>query len=236
MNPVLELRAVSKEYPGSPPVVALDRVDLTIRSGELVAIVGPSGSGKSTLLHVMGTLDRPTAGAVLLEGRDVTGCSDAEVSRLRARTIGFVFQQFFLLDGATALDNVATGLLYRDRERGAGLVVAERRDRAVEALEMVGLGHRLSHRPGQLSGGERQRVAIARALVGRPALVLADEPTGNLDSVSGNRVLDLLLELHAGGATIAVITHDREVADRLGRRVVLRDGRIEDDAIPGRAA
>ena len=236
MKPVLELRGVTKEYPGSPPVVALDRVDLTIRRGELLAIVGPSGSGKSTLLHVMGTLDRPSAGAVLLEGRDVTGCSDAEVSRLRARTIGFVFQQFFLLEGATALDNVATGLLYRDRERGAGLAVAERRERAVEALEMVGLGHRLQHRPGQLSGGERQRVAIARALVGRPALVLADEPTGNLDSAAGARILDLLLELHAGGATIAVITHDREVADRLGRRVLLRDGRIEDDAVPGRAA
>jgi putative ABC transport system ATP-binding protein len=175
---------------------------------------------------------------VLLEGRDVTDCSDTELSRLRARTIGFVFQQFFLLEGATALDNVATGLLYRDRDRGrsSGVPLAERRARAAEALEMVGLGHRLGHRPGELSGGERQRVAIARALVGRPALVLADEPTGNLDSASGGRILDLLLELHAGGATIAVITHDREVASRLGRRVVLRDGRIEDDAVPGRAA
>ena len=242
---VLELRKVSREYPGSPPVVALDRVDLAIRPGELLAIVGPSGSGKSTLLHVMGTLDRPTAGAVLLEGRDVTTCSDAELSRLRARTIGFVFQQFFLLEGSTALDNVATGLLYRDRDsaaaagrrrQGSGLPLPERRARAAEALEMVGLGHRLGHRPGELSGGERQRVAIARALVGRPALVLADEPTGNLDSASGGRILDLLLELHAGGATIAGITHDREVASRLGRRVVLRDGRIEDDAVPGRAA
>jgi putative ABC transport system ATP-binding protein len=239
--PVLELRAVSKEYPGSPPVVALDRVDLAIRAGELLAIVGPSGSGKSTLLHVMGTLDRPSGGAVLLEGRDVTDCSDAELSRLRARTIGFVFQQFFLLEGATALDNVATGLLYRDagagassrRGRGPGLPLPERRARAAEALEMVGLGHRLGHRPGELSGGERQRVAIARALVGRPALVLADEPTGNLDSVSGNRILELLLDLHAGGATIAVITHDREVAGRLGRKVVLRDGRIEDDRPAG---
>ena len=243
--PVLELQAVSKEYPGSPPVVALDRVDLAIHPGELLAIVGPSGSGKSTLLHVMGTLDRPTAGSVLLAGRDVTACSDAEVSRLRARTIGFVFQQFFLLEGSTALDNVATGLLYRDRDgagpagrgrRGPGLPLPERRARAAEALEVVGLGHRLHHRPGELSGGERQRVAIARALVGQPALVLADEPTGNLDSASGGRILDLLLELHAGGATIAVITHDREVADRLGRRVVLRDGRIEDDRVPGRAA
>jgi putative ABC transport system ATP-binding protein len=232
--PVLELEAVSKEYPGSPPVVALDRVDLAIQAGELLAIVGPSGSGKSTLLHVMGTLDRPTAGAVRLEGREVTDCSDAELSRLRARTIGFVFQQFFLLEGNSALDNVATGLLYRDRDRrGLGLPLPERRARAAEALERVGLGHRLGHRPGELSGGERQRVAIARALVGRPALLLADEPTGNLDSAAGNRILDLLLELNAGGATIAVITHDREVADRLGRRVFLRDGRIEHDRPSG---
>jgi putative ABC transport system ATP-binding protein len=231
-QPVLELRAVSKEYPGSPPVVALDRVDLAIHSGELLAIVGPSGSGKSTLLHVMGTLDRPSYGSVLLEGRDVTACSDTELSRLRARTIGFVFQQFFLLEGSTALDNVATGLFYRERT----MDLAERRARAAAALEKVGLGHRLGHRPGELSGGERQRVAIARALVGQPALVLADEPTGNLDSVAGGRILDLLLELHGEGVTIAVITHDREVAERLGRRVTLRDGRIEHDLPSGRAA
>ncbi|HET9772421.1 MAG TPA: ABC transporter ATP-binding protein [Acidimicrobiia bacterium] len=231
-TPVLELAGVSKQYPGSPPVVALDRVDLAIGAGELVAIVGPSGSGKSTLLHVMGTLDRPTSGAVRLEGRDVTERSDAELSRLRGRTIGFVFQQFFLLEGSTAVDNVATGLLYRDRN----MTPAERRERAAAALETVGLGHRLGHRPGELSGGERQRVAIARALVGRPALLLADEPTGNLDSSSGARILDLLLDLNAAGVTIAVITHDREVADRLGRRVMLRDGRIESDAAPGRAA
>ena len=229
--PVLELRQASKEYPGSPPVVALDQVDLAIHSGELLAIVGPSGSGKSTLLHVMGTLDRPSRGSGLLDGRDVTACNDAELSRLRARTIGFVFQQFFLLEGSTALDNVATGLLYRERD----MTPAERREHAAAALEQVGLGHRLFHRPGELSGGERQRVAIARALVGKPALVLADEPTGNLDSVSGGRILDLLLELHGAGVTIAVITHDREVADRLGRRIMLRDGRIEDDLVPGRA-
>jgi len=230
--PVLELLGVTKEYPGSPPVLALDSVDLAIHPGELLAIVGPSGSGKSTLLHVMGTLDRPTAGTVRLEGRDVTDCSDAEVSRLRAASIGFVFQRFFLLEGLTALDNVAAGLLYRER----GLTPAERRERAAAALEMVGLGHRLRHRPGELSGGECQRVAIARALVGRPALVLADEPTGNLDSAAGARILDLLLELHAGGATIAVITHDNEVADRLGRRLSIRDGRIEADRFSGRAA
>jgi putative ABC transport system ATP-binding protein len=180
----------------------------------------------------MGTLDRPTTGVVRVEGRDVTGCSDADLSRLRARTIGFVFQQFFLLDGATAVDNVATGLLYRDR----ALSPDARRARAAEALERVGLGHRLGHRPGELSGGERQRVAIARALVGRPALVLADEPTGNLDSAAGARILDLLLELNSEGATIAVITHDREVAERLGRRVSIRDGRIDDEVLPGRAA
>ncbi|HEV7863230.1 MAG TPA: ABC transporter ATP-binding protein [Acidimicrobiia bacterium] len=238
MTPVLELDNVSKEYPGLTPVVALDRVNLSIEAGELLAIVGPSGSGKSTLLHVMGTLDRPSSGCVRLEGRDVTDCNDTDLSRLRARSIGFVFQQFFLLEGSTALDNVATGLLYRDRDgdgpggrgrRGAGFPLPERQAEASRALEMVGLGHRLGHRPGQLSGGERQRVAIARALVGRPALVLADEPTGNLDSAAGGRILDLLLELNAGGATIAVITHDREVADRLGRRVFLRDGRIEND-------
>jgi putative ABC transport system ATP-binding protein len=238
MTPVLELDNVSKEYPGLTPVMALDRVNLSIEAGELLAIVGPSGSGKSTLLHVMGTLDRPSSGCVRLEGRDVTDCNDTDLSRLRARSIGFVFQQFFLLEGSTALDNVATGLLYRDRDgdgpggqgrRGAGFPLPERQAEASRALEMVGLGHRLGHRPGQLSGGERQRVAIARALVGRPALVLADEPTGNLDSAAGGRILDLLLELNAGGATIAVITHDREVADRLGRRVFLRDGRIEND-------
>ena len=223
--PVLELDGVSKEYPGSPPVVALDRVDLAIHAGDLVAIVGPSGSGKSTLLHVMGTLDRPSAGAVRVEGRDITGCSDAELSRLRARTIGFVFQQFFLLDGSTAVDNVATGLLYRDRN----LAPEERRAGAAEALERVGLGHRLGHRPGELSGGERQRVAIARALVGNPALVLADEPTGNLDSTTGQGVLELLRDLNRErGLTMMLVTHDLQIAHQADRVVRLAEGRIEE--------
>jgi putative ABC transport system ATP-binding protein len=224
---VLELRGVVKEYPTDPPTRVLHGVDLRVDRGELVAIVGPSGSGKSTLLNIIGTLDLPTHGTVRVAGHDVSTLSDEDLSALRSTQIGFVFQQFFLLSGMTSVDNVADGLLYR------GVPRRVRRARAAEALERVGLAHRMHHNPEKLSGGERQRVAIARALVGEPALVLADEPTGNLDSVSSASIMALLHELHAGGSTILVITHDHEIAASLPRQVSLRDGRIERDSALG---
>jgi len=218
---VLQIDDVSRAYAGG--VIALDRVSLRVGRGELLAIVGPSGSGKSTLLNIMGTLDLPTSGTVRIGGDDVTRLSDRKLSQLRGQRLGFVFQQFHLTEGLSAIENVATGLLY------AGVPRRKRRPMAADALARVGLGHRLTHLPHQLSGGEKQRVAIARALVNKPALVLADEPTGALDTATGEAVLALLTDLHTDGATIAVITHDRDIAARLPRRVAIRDGRIESD-------
>jgi putative ABC transport system ATP-binding protein len=220
-EPIVTLRAVGRDYPGG--VAALRDVDLDIHRGELVAIVGPSGSGKTTMLNVMGTLDRPSAGRVVVDGFGVSDLSDRELSALRARRIGFVFQQFHLAPGVSALDNVADGLLYT----GAGL--RERRERAEAALRRVGLGHRLTHRPHELSGGEKQRTAIARAVVCEPALLLADEPTGALDSQSGEGVMRLLLDLNETGTTIVVITHEQIVASHLPRQVSMLDGRVVDD-------
>jgi putative ABC transport system ATP-binding protein len=218
---IVTLRGVGREYPGD--VKALRDVDLDIRSGELVAIVGPSGSGKTTMLNVMGTLDRPSGGQVVVDGFDVAELSDRELSALRARRIGFVFQHFHLAPGVSALDNVADGLLYT----GTGL--RERRERAEAALRRVGLGHRLTHRPHALSGGEKQRTAIARAVVREPALLLADEPTGALDSQSGEGVMRLLLDLNETGTTIVVITHEQVVASHLSRQVSMLDGQVVDD-------
>jgi putative ABC transport system ATP-binding protein len=220
-GPVLEIRGLTKRYPGG--VDALRGVDMVVEEGELLCVVGPSGSGKSTLLHIMGTLERPSEGTLRVAGHDVAALPDRQLAALRARHVGFVFQQFFLLEGATAVENVAQGLLY------LGVPAPQRRARAEEQLRRVGLGHRLMHRPTQLSGGERQRVAIARALVGRPSIIFADEPTGNLDSRSGAQILRLLHELNAEGTTIVVISHDLELATALPRRVHIRDGEIEAD-------
>ncbi|WP_194409668.1 ABC transporter ATP-binding protein [Microbacterium cremeum] len=223
MNPLVSLIDVHRSY-GSPPVQACAGITLDISHGELVAIVGPSGSGKSTLLNLVGTLDMPTSGIARIDGIDVNELDDRSLSALRAHRIGFVFQQFHLAEGTTTIDNVADGLLY------AGVPKAERRRRAVVALKRVGLGHRLEHRPHQLSGGERQRVAIARAVVGEPPLLLADEPTGNLDSASGAAIVELLHDLNQQGTTVVVITHDNELAAEFPRRISIRDGRILSDA------
>jgi putative ABC transport system ATP-binding protein len=219
----LHVREITKSYPSEPPVHALRGVTLTVAHGELLAIVGPSGSGKSTLLYIMGTLERPTSGTVEIDGIATGGLDDRRLAALRARSIGFVFQQYFLAEYQTALDNVADGLLY------AGVSVHERRQRAAEALERVGLGHRTGFRPTHMSGGERQRVAIARAVVGNPAIVLADEPTGNLDSAAGSSIVDLLQGLASQGTTIVVITHDHKLGGRLRRQVHMLDGQIQAD-------
>ena len=221
---LIELREVVKGYPGG--VRALSGVDLNVEAGELLTVVGPSGSGKTTLLQIMRTLDRPTSGEVRIEKLDVAAASDDHLSALRAWRIGFVFQQFYLLDGLSAVDNVAGGLLY------SGLPINERRARAHDALARVGLGHRLDHQPNQLSGGEKQRTAIARALVGEPAIVFADEPTGSLDSRTGASIVELLRELNADGTTIVVITHDVELAQSFHRQVAMRDGEVIRDERP----
>ena len=227
-EPVLDLVTVTKIYPGKPPVPALRDVSLSVAAGELVAVLGPSGSGKSTLLHLAGTLDLPTAGTVRVAGQDVATLSDRQLAGLRAASIGFVFQQFFLAEHQLVLDNVADGLLY------AGVGPAQRREQAAAALAQVGLGHKLSARPTQLSGGERQRVAIARAIAGQPTIVLADEPTGNLDQATGAAILDLLGHLNETAATtIVVVTHDQHVAARMRRQVRMLDGRIISDTAAG---
>jgi putative ABC transport system ATP-binding protein len=224
VSAVIDLVGVVKEYPGTPPVRALDGVDLRVERGEFVAIVGPSGSGKSTLLNLLGALDRPTSGSVSVDGTEISSLSDRELSALRGRRIGFVFQTFNLIDGLDAIDNVALGLVYD------GIPRKVRHARAQAALERVGLAHRATHSPSRLSGGECQRVAIARAIVTEPALLLADEPTGNLDTRTGETIIDTFAELHRDGATIMLITHDQSIAARLPRRVVMRDGRILESA------
>jgi putative ABC transport system ATP-binding protein len=226
LPPVIEVIAVTKVHPSQPPVTALRGVSFTMTRGELVAIVGPSGSGKTTLLHLMGSLDRPTTGIVRITGLDVGRLSDRELAALRATRIGFVFQQFFLAEHQSILDNVADGLFY------AGVPLAERRAQAFDALALVGLAERPHARPTQLSGGQRQRVAIARALVGQPAIVLADEPTGNLDQATGQSILGLFQDLHRSGVTIVVITHDRSIAERMSRQIDMLDGRVVSDSAP----
>ena len=228
MTEVFAMKDVHKTYPGAPPVQALAAVTLTIHRAERAVVLGPSGSGKTTLLHVAGTLERPTRGSVMVGGEDVSGLSDGELSRVRARRLGFVFQQFYLLDHLDAVQNVALGLLYR------GVRAGDRRTAAIAALERVGLGRRLAHRPAQLSGGERQRVAIARAVAGHPDVVFADEPTGNLDSAAGAEIIGLLAGLADDGTAVVVVTHDQAVAAAMDRHVVMRDGRVvsDDRAVP----
>jgi putative ABC transport system ATP-binding protein len=223
MTGLLEVRDVAKTYPGEPPVQALATVSLTVRAGERIAVIGPSGSGKTTLLHVAGTLERPTGGSVRIGGEQVSGLSDAELSRVRARRLGFVFQQFHLLDHLDAAQNVALGLLY------LGVRAGDRRAAAIAALDRVGLGGRLRHRPAQLSGGERQRVAIARAVAGRPDVIFADEPTGNLDSAAGAEIIALLAGLADEGTAVVVVTHDQAVAAAMDRHVIMRDGHVVAD-------
>jgi putative ABC transport system ATP-binding protein len=223
--PVLELDQVTKTYGEQPPVRALHDVSFAIHAGEMVAVLGPSGSGKSTLLHIMGTLDRPTSGAVRIAGVDAAKLGDRGLSLLRARQIGFVFQEFFLAEHATVRENVADGMLY------AGVPVAERCRRADRALDRVGLADRATFRPGKLSGGQRQRVAIARAIAGDPTVVLADEPTGSLDSGTGAAIMELLGELNTSGATIVMITHDGRIADQLDRQIRLLDGQVVSDTV-----
>jgi putative ABC transport system ATP-binding protein len=226
---VVELTDVVQEYPGSPPVRALDGVSLRVEAGEFVAVAGPSGSGKSTLLNLIGALDVPSEGEVRIAGHDIGRLRDAQLSALRNRHLGFVFQQFNLIEGLTARENVAVGLMY------AGVAQRQRLTRAEAALERVGLGHRMHHRPGKLSGGERQRVAIARAIVGEPSLVLADEPTGNLDSHTGAEIVDAFHDLHRSGSTIVLITHDAAITASLPRCVSLLDGRVvADERVDGR--